>query len=86
MFYGAFLLLLSVAFMRFPEYISFDWRWVWSFSYTRARPWSRLEPSSSTFASGPWCTGPFRRIGRERITRYGFIRKPANENRLAAWK
>ena len=28
MFYGAFLLLLSVPFMRFPEYISFDWRWV----------------------------------------------------------
>jgi len=27
MFYGAFLLLLSGAFMWFPEYISFDWRW-----------------------------------------------------------
>jgi len=28
MFYGAFLLLFSGAFMWFPEYISFDWRWV----------------------------------------------------------
>ncbi len=28
MFYGAFLLLFSGAFMWFPEYIPFDWRWV----------------------------------------------------------
>jgi formate dehydrogenase subunit gamma len=28
MFFGAFLLLLSGAFMWFPEYIPFDWRWV----------------------------------------------------------